>query len=251
MKKISIITVSYNSEKTIEDTINSVYNQSFKNVEHIVIDGDSNDLTKKIVEKNKSKISKFISEKDKGLYDAMNKGINLSNGEIIGLLNSDDVYYNEDVLKNVIHIFDTIPEVDVLYGDLVYVERDNLDKIVRYWRSKNYYKKYFDNGNVPPHPTLFIKKNIYRKNKLFNINFKLAADYEFMLRLFKTNNLTTYYLPQILIKMRLGGVTNKKWINRFKQNIEIINSWKINNITPPKYFLFIRVFKKLAQYLNK
>jgi len=191
MKKISIITVSYNSEKTIEDTINSVYNQSFKNVEHIVIDGDSNDLTKKIVEKNKSKISKFISEKDKGLYDAMNKGINLSNGEIIGLLNSDDVYYNEDVLKNVIHIFDTIPEVDVLYGDLVYVERDNLDKIVRYWRSKNYYKKYFDNGNVPPHPTLFIKKNIYRKNKLFNINFKLAADYEFMLRLFKTNNLTT------------------------------------------------------------
>ena len=189
-KKISIITVVYNNSGTIANAIESVLSQNYTNVEYIIIDGNSNDGTLEIINKYASNISKIVSEKDNGIYDAMNKGLKLATGDVIGILNSDDLYANNSILNEVMTQFNNDPDLDILYGDLVYVKNDNVDKVVRNWISNPYYKNFFENGNVPPHPSLFVKKSVYEKAGLFDLNFKLAADYEFMLRIFKKHNFT-------------------------------------------------------------
>ena len=183
--KISIITVVYNNEKTILDSINSVRNQTYKNIEHIFIDGGSLDNTLKIINENISCNSIIISEKDDGLYHAMNKGIKVATGDIIGILNSDDVYDNFNVIEHIANHFISDSKLKILYGDLVYVKADDIDMQIRYWESKNITANYFENGYVPPHPTLFMTKDVYNSVGLFDLSIKLAADYEFILSLFK------------------------------------------------------------------
>ena len=246
--KISIITVVYNNEKTILDSINSVRNQTYKNIEHIFIDGGSLDNTLKIIHENTSSNSIIISEKDDGLYDAMNKGIKMANGDIIGILNSDDVYDNFNVIEHIANHFISDSKLKILYGDLVYVKADDIDMQIRYWESKNITANYFENGYVPPHPTLFMTKDVYNSVGLFDLSFKLAADYEFILRLFKKHSFKSLYLPLLIVRMRLGGVTNKKYFNIYKQNIEILNSWKVNKLKVPAFFIFKRFFIKIKQY---
>jgi glycosyltransferase involved in cell wall biosynthesis len=246
--KISIITVVYNNEKTILDSINSVRNQTYKNIEHIFIDGGSLDNTLKIINENISCNSIIISEKDDGLYHAMNKGIKVATGDIIGILNSDDVYDNFNVIEHIANHFISDSKLKILYGDLVYVKADDIDIQIRYWESKNITANYFENGYVPPHPTLFITKDVYNSVGLFDLNFKLAADYEFILRLFKKHSFKSLYLPLLIVRMRLGGVTNKKYFNIYKQNIEILNSWKVNKLEIPAFFIFKRFFIKIKQY---
>ncbi len=246
--KVSIITVVFNNKETIKDAILSVYEQTYKNVEHIIIDGGSTDGTKEILEKERDKFAILVSESDKGIYDAMNKGVLMATGDVIGILNSDDLYADNMVLQDVVSCFAGDSGLSIVYGDLVYVKSDNTNSIVRKWMSKPYYDCFFENGNVPPHPTLFLRNNIYKEVGLFDLEYKLAADYELMLRIFKKHHFRSKYLQRLIIKMRLGGATNKSSINIFNQNKEILRSWRNNGLKAPLYLMPLRVFKRLSQF---
>lgn len=246
--KISIITATFNSEKTVLESIQSVLIQKNVEVEHVFIDGKSSDLTFKIISSNLKSSDIKISEKDQGIYDAMNKGISLASGEIIGILNSDDVYANESVLEKVAGIFQSNPDIDIVYGDLVYVDQHDLNKIVRKWNSKAYYNRFFENANVPPHPSVFLRRAVYDQMGLFDLNFKLAADYEFLLRIFKSNLFKSYYVPEVFVKMRLGGATNKSYKNIIQGNKEIVRAWTKNGIKMPWYFFPSKFLKRFSQF---
>ncbi|MEQ7800898.1 glycosyltransferase family 2 protein [Pedobacter sp. ASV1-7] len=246
--KISIITVVYNNVTTIEEAIKSVLSQNCSDIEYIIIDGKSNDGTLELIHKYKEKIHKIISEKDNGIYDAMNKGIQCATGDIIGILNSDDLYADDNVLKDVKRYFDEDPKLDILYGDLVYVKSDDIDKVVRNWKSSSYYSNYFERGNVPPHPSLFLKACVYKKAGLFDVKYKLAADYEFMLRIFKKYNFNSKYISRLMVRMRLGGASNKNLNNIIKANKEVLDAWKRNDLKVPTFLLPIKIFKRLTQF---
>lgn len=246
--KVSIITVCFNSQNTIEQTIISVLGQSYKNIEYIIIDGNSTDNTLAIIQKYASKITTLVSEKDNGIYDAMNKGIALATGEIIGILNSDDVYaYNDAILDVVNKINET--KANALYADLVYVHKNNLFKIKRYWKSGLYKHSKFKWGWMPPHPTVFIKKHVYEKFGNFNLELKSAADYEFMLRIFYKEKIIPAYLEKVITKMRTGGESNANLKNRIKANNEDRKAWKINNINPFWLTLYFKPLRKVPQFL--
>ena len=218
MLKVSIITVCYNSESTIEDTLQSVANQSYTNVEHLVIDGASTDNTVELTRRYKTKVT---TEPDKGIYDAMNKGIKLASGDVIGTLNADDFYIDNTVLNNVAKVFKDA-SVEACFADLVYVSQDGTNKIVRYWKSQDYTRELFKSGWMPAHPTFFARRNVYEKYGLFDLNYKIAADFELLFRLIEQNKIKTEYIPKVIVKMRLGGTTNKNLSNVIAQNKEII-----------------------------
>lgn len=247
--KISIITVVYNNETTIRGAIEAVLSQSYSDIQYIIIDGDSRDKTVEIINEYKEQLGYFISEKDGGIYDAMNKGIKASTGDVIGILNSDDLYQDSTVIQTVMDHFNQDLNLDIVYGDLVYVKSDNVHKVIRYWKSKPYFRKYFEMGNVPPHPSLFVKRKVYEQAGYFDLNYKLAADYEFMLRIFKKYNFKSSYINKIIVKMRLGGATNQSFSNIKRQNIEIINAWKKNNFKVPLLLMPLRLFKRLFQFI--
>ncbi len=247
--KISIITVVYNNQSTIRQAIESVLNQSYSNIEYVIIDGNSKDNTVSIIEEYKNRLGYFISEPDKGLYDAMNKGIQACTGDIIGILNSDDLYQDLDVINDVMKQFNDDPKLDILYGDLVYVKSEDTNKIVRNWKSKMYYEEFFENANVPPHPALFVKSKVYNESGLFDLQYKLAADYELMLRIFKKHNFNSKYINRLIIKMRLGGATNQSFSNIVNQNKEILKSWKNNGLNAPFYLMPLRIVKRLSQFI--
>lgn len=247
--KISIITVVYNNERTIKDALESVCGQTYGNIEYVIIDGGSRDKTVVIINDFKDKLGYFISEKDNGIYDAMNKGIKASTGDVIGILNSDDLYHDSTVIQTVMDYFNQDVNLDIVFGDLVYVKSDNVDKVIRYWKSRPYFKKYFEMGNVPPHPSLFVKRKVYEQAGYFDLNYKLAADYEFMLRIFKKYSFKSNYINKIIVKMRLGGATNQSLSNIKRQNIEIINAWKNNNLNVPLLLMPLRLLKRLFQFI--
>lgn len=247
--KISIITVVYNNEKTILDAMQSVLCQSYKNIEYVIIDGESKDNTFNLINEYKDKLGYFVSEKDNGLYDAMNKGIQAATGDVIGILNSDDLYEDSNVISVVMKQFNNDPELDILYGNLVYVKNDDTNKVVRNWKSKGYYNNFFENANVPPHPALFVKNKVYKEAGLFDLQYKLAADYELMLRIFKKHDFKSKYINKLIIKMRLGGATNQSFTNIFNQNKEILKSWKNNGLEAPFYLMPLRIFKRLTQFI--
>ena len=245
--KISIITPSFNSEKTIEDTIKSVISQTYQDKEYLIIDGGSKDNTLKVVEKYQNKISKIVSEKDKGLYDAINKGIKLATGEIIGNLNSDDVYENNKVLELVAKTFEET-NCDVCWGDLVYVKKDDLNKITRIWKSSEFKTGKFKTGWHPPHPSFFVKHEVYEKFGVFREDLEIAADYELMLRFLEKYQVKSAYIPQTLVRMREGGKSNWKSFSKvFKANLECYKSFKINQLPVSPFFIFIKPFSKIKQ----
>ena len=244
--KISIITVTYNSANTIKDTLESIKNQDYSDIEHIIIDGGSKDRTLEIINQY-AHVSKVISESDKGIYDAMNKGLKLATGEVIGILNSDDFYSSNQIISQIVNCFNE-NRTDTVYGDLEYVDSKNTDKVVRTWLSGNYKKKNFYYGWMPPHPTFFVRKELYLKYGMFNTNFKMAADYEFMLRLLFKNNISTSYLSKIIVKMRVGGLSNSNLKNRLRANNEDSKAWKINNLKPKFYTFLLKPTLKIKQY---
>jgi glycosyltransferase involved in cell wall biosynthesis len=246
--KFTIITVVFNNRFTIEDAIKSVLNQTGVDIEYIIIDGGSNDGTIEIINKYNNLISKFISEFDSGIYDAMNKGIKHATGDIIGFLNSDDIFENNQVLS-LIHDQLLHNKIDGLYGDLVYVKKENIQEVIREWKSKNYYNNFFEDGNVPPHPSLYLRKSVYDKIGGFNIDFKLASDYDFMLRVFKSQCFNIIYLPKRFVRMRLGGATNQNFRNIYLGNLEILKSWDLNNYKRPFLLMPKRLIKRLLQFL--
>lgn len=246
--KISIITASFNSARTISDTLESVQRQNYNDIEHLVIDGASTDSTLDIVNKYPH-ISKVVSEQDKGIYDAMNKGIRLATGEVIGILNSDDIYVDNDVLKEVAELFND-ESVDVCYADLQYVRENDTNKLVRNWKSGSFKRNSFLFGWMPPHPTLFLRKRVYMKVGLFNLSFKTAADYELMLRVFVSHNFVVRYLPRVIVKMRSGGASNASLRRRIDANREDRLAWKINNLKPYFFTLYLKPIRKIFQFIN-
>ena len=245
--KISIITVSYNSAKTIETTFESVLYQTYSNIEYIVVDGGSTDNTLKIAENYSEIITVLVSEQDNGLYDAMNKGIKLATGDIIGLINSDDLFCDSDALNKVAKVFKKDKNLDSVYADLFYVNQKDINKISRRWVTG--VQREFKYGWHPAHPTFYIKKTIYDKFGLFDLSFSLAADFEIMLRFLDKYKISTTYLKEPLVKMRLGGETNKSLKNIYYQNIECLRAFKKNNIKVTKLlYPFFRIIPKFFQF---
>ena len=229
--KISIITATFNRGHFIESCVLSILRQDIKDVELIIIDGLSTDSTleklRPLVKKNKN--IKFYSETDSGIYDALNKGIDKANGEIIGFLHSDDVFYNSEVLKKIICKFKN-HDIDGLYGNLEYVEKIDTNKVVRFWESCAFNNNLLRKGWAPPHPTLFLKSNIYKKHGKFDLKFKISADYDFMLRIFKDDSLKFEYVPRVITRMRTGGVSNKNIKNIFMKTFEDFKAIRKNKI---------------------
>ena len=247
--KISIITICYNSAETIEDTLKSVINQNYPNIEYIIIDGLSKDGTLAIVNQYKNDIDKIVSEKDKGLFDALNKGIEAATGDIIGFLHSDDIFENDNVLTDISNVFKH-NKIDASYSDLVYVDKYNTKKIIRNWISGEYKEDFFYKGWMLPHPTFYVRKEIYKNYGNFNLKLKHAADYEIMLRFIHKHKIKLGYLPQTTVRMRVGGVSNGDLKNRIKANREDKMAWRINGLKPKSYTLLFKPLSKIGQYLK-
>lgn len=245
--KISVITVCKNSSQTIEQTIESVLSQSYKDVEHIFCDGGSDDTTIELIKAKAGSNSILIQETDKGIYDAINKGISQASGDIIAILNSDDFYCCKDVLEKVSKSF--VNGTEAVYGDLVYVKPGNTNKVVRYWKTGDLKVSKFRWGWTLPHPSLFIRKSVYDKYGLYNDSYKIAGDYDLILRLFYKRNIETKYIPQVLVKMRTGGASNGSFSKNLKVHNEDVLAWKNNDIQPNIITLWLKPLRKLGQYL--
>jgi glycosyltransferase involved in cell wall biosynthesis len=247
--KVSIITVTYNSAETVEDTIKSVVNQDYKDIEYIIIDGLSKDKTLEIVYQYKERIAKVISEKDLGIYDAIGKGIKNATGDIIVALNSDDMYASNDAISKVVELFKS-SHADAVYGDLNYVDRFDTSKVIRKWKSGAYKKGYFLKGWMPPHPTFFVRNYCYQKYGSFNLSLKSAADYELMLRFIHKHEIKVAYLPKLIVNMRAGGQSNVSFKNRFKANREDRKAWEMNGLKPGLFTLIRKPLSKIKQYFH-
>jgi glycosyltransferase len=247
--KISIITATYNSSATVGDTLRSIKEQTHRDVEHIIVDGGSADDTLDTV-RQFDHVARVVSEKDRGIYDAMNKGIRLASGEVIGILNSDDVYADAFVLGEVAKAF-ADPSVQALYADLQYVYPDDLNKVQRTWRSGRFKKENFYFGWMPPHPTFFVRREVYEKCGLFNLELRSAADYELMLRILVKMGISAFYLPRVIVKMRAGGVSNASLANRLRANREDRLAWKLNDLRPYFFTLYLKPLRKIHQFIIK
>ena len=248
--KVSIITAVRNAQKTVEETIRSILGQTFKNVEHIIIDGCSTDGTLGIIEEYRARIAKIISEPDGGVYDALNKGIQLSSGDIVGILHAGDLYAHEGVLNTVVEVFEKRSE-DGCYGDLQYVDKDDPNKLIRYWKSSAYKDGKFRLGWMPPHPTFFVKREIYEKHGLFNREFRIAGDYELMLRFLAKQKISVFYIPEVLVKMRMGGISNRSAKDLWVKSREDYKAWKINHLKGSPFIIFLKNLSKLPQFLRR
>lgn len=251
--KLSIVTATYNSSKTIEDTIKSVLCQTYKNYEYIIIDGVSKDNTLDIVHKYDPLFEgrmRIYSEKDKGIYDAMNKGFHHATGDVLMLINSDDLFARPDALELVVKEFEKHPEIDGVYANLYYVSQNNIDNIVRVWKTGE--QKPMRKGWLPAHPTFYVKRECYEKYGYFNLTYPLAADFELMLRFVEKHHITLHYLPEYLVKMRLGGATSKNIQNIYKQDVETLRAFKDNNLPGGSImYLFWRYLPKVKQFFRK
>tara|TARA_Y100001934_G_C12360461_1_gene780390 strand:- start:40 stop:846 length:807 start_codon:yes stop_codon:yes gene_type:complete len=243
--KISIITIVYNNEFTVGNTINSVISQEYANIEYIVIDGQSTDGTKKVIKKYGNKINLFISEPDKGMYDALNKGISYATGSVIGFLHADDIFAHNKAISLIANRF-IDPCVDVVYSDLDYVRKGGLNSVVRHWEAGVFSNKKLKNGWMPPHPTLYVRNRIYKKIGVFNLDYNIAADYDLMLRILNNNKINIQYIPEVLVNMSIGGVSNNSLRNIFVKSCEDYKALKSNNIGGLKALL-LKNTSKLKQ----
>ncbi len=248
--KISIITVVFNNVRTIEDTIRAVEMQNYSDVEHIVIDGASTDGTLDVLQRHQDKITKLVSEPDRGIFDAMNKGLRLATGEVVGFLNADDIYADTAIFHTVADVF-ADETIEACYADLVYVDPVDINKQVRYWKSKPFRPGMFSTGWVPAHPTFFARRTTYARDGGFDESLGLAADYELMLRLLERHRIKAVYVPKVFVKMRLGGASNRSLRNIVQQNIDIYRSCKKNQISISPWVFIAKPLAKLSQYFMK
>jgi glycosyltransferase involved in cell wall biosynthesis len=248
--KFSIITVVLNNKETIKDTILSVSSQDHDDIEHIIIDGGSTDGTQAVIDEYRDRLANVISEKDLGIYDAMNKGLRLANGDIIGFLNSDDFYAAANVISGVDTIFEE-RKVDAVFGDLVFVSPQNLNHIVRHYQSKSFSPDKLCKGIMPAHPTLFLHKSVYEKYGKFRTNYRIAADFEFVTRIFKDNEIKYCYIPNTMIKMRTGGASTKNWKSNWILNLEILRACKENGVKTNLFKIYSKYPQKLLGLINK
>jgi len=248
MTTLSIITAVLNNVNTINDCLSSIHGQSVQPLEHIIIDGASTDGTLDIIRNNKNEYTKIFSAPDEGIYHGMNKGLALATGDVIGTLNADDMYYDNDVLAKVTKCFE-VEEIDSCYGDLLYVEPESINKTVRYWKSGNFNSNKFRWGWMVPHPTFFVRREIYEKYGLFNTKMGTAADYELMLRFLVKFRISSYYIRDVLIKMRTGGASNSSFTNRIKANRMDKLAWEVNRLKPYPWTVWMKPLRKIMQWI--
>lgn len=247
--KVSLITVTYNSSKTLSDTLQSVLNQTYSEIEYIIVDGASKDSTVSIIQKYEPKFNRrmrWISEPDKGLYDAMNKGIRMATGDIVGIINSDDFYHRTDILQVVADAFRD-KSVQAVYGDVRFVNDDNLDKTVRYYSSKSFSPQRFRFGFMPAHPTFFTYKKFFEMYGYYKMGYKIAADYELLTRFLYVHKLKCKYLPVDFMKMRTGGASTASIKSNWVLNKEIVRACKENGIWTCMPLLFLKYFIKVFE----
>lgn len=247
MLKVTIITVTYNSEKYLQDCIDSVQTQRYPNIEHIIIDGKSIDGTKNIILRNEESISAWISETDRGMYDAINKGIALASGDVIGILNSDDMLENSSCIGDIVNAFNE-EDVSVIYGDLKYISPNNPKKVLRVWKGKSFKRSRFHAGWMPAHPTFYVKRNLVEEFGGYENHYHTAADYEFMARYLYHHNVSAFYLPKYLVRMRAGGQSNRNVLSRLRGNRRDYLAMKKNNIPFPFLVSILKPLSKLHQF---
>jgi len=244
--KISLLTVSYNSETTIKDTIESIRSQDYDTIEYIVVDGNSKDGTVQIIKSYDSVVTKWISEPDKGIYDAMNKAIGLATGEVVGILNSDDFYFDSTIISKVAAAFEN-QAIDAVFGDLIFVDPNNLQKTVRTYSSAKWNPSKFAKGFMPAHPTFFVRRKYYEQFGVFKTDYKIAADYELLIRFLYVNKLRYQYLPITMVKMRRGGVSSRNVTSNIVLNSEIIRACRENGISTNVFKVYPKYFTKLFE----
>ena len=250
--KVSIITVTFNSISVINDCLDSISSQEYDNIQHIVIDGASTDGTLSILESKHSQLNTLISKPDNGIYDAMNKGIKIATGDIIGFLNSDDFYPNNKVISKVVKEFEKDSFLDACYSDLIYVDQFNTSKTIRYVKSSKFQEGLFSKGWCPPHPTFFVRRSVYKKFGNFDLSYKFASDVDLMMRFLEKYKIKSKYIPEVWVKMRMGGVTNKNLKNIWLQNKEIIHSFNKNNLSVNLLkFLILKIISRIVQYFKR
>ena len=250
--KVSIITVTFNSISVINDCLDSISSQEYDNIQHIVIDGASTDGTLSILESKNSQINILISKPDNGIYDAMNKGIKIATGDIIGFLNSDDFYPNNKVISKVVKEFEKDSFLDACYSDLIYVDQFNTSKTIRYVKSSKFQEGLFSKGWCPPHPTFFVRRSVYKKFGNFDLSYKFASDVDLMMRFLEKYKIKSKYIPEVWVKMRMVGVTNKNLKNIWLQNKEIIHSFNKNNLSVNLLkFLILKIISRIVQLFKR
>jgi glycosyltransferase involved in cell wall biosynthesis len=250
--KISIITVTLNSASTISDCLASVKIQKYNHIEHIIVDGSSTDQTLSLLKSNIAQIAVLISEPDKGIYDAMNKGLKIATGEIIGFLNSDDFYANSEVIYKVAKEFESDSLLDICYADLIYVDNLDSSKTVRYVKSSKFEHGLFSRGWCPPHPTFFVRRSVYEKFGNFDLNYQIASDFDLMMRFLEIYKIKSRYISEVWVKMRMGGISNKSLKNIWLQNKEILNSFSKNNLSVNLIrFLIHKIINRSLQFIKR
>lgn len=247
--KVSIITVTYNSAKYVDDCINSVIRQNYSNIEYIVIDGNSTDGTLDIIKKYSPHITKWVSEEDNGMYDALNKGMQLATGDVVGILNSDDVLASADVIWEIVNCFQQ-NNVDSLYGDLVYVDPFDMQKVLRFWKGLPYDRNRFKYGWMPAHPTFYFRRELFQKFGGYESRYFTAADFEFMSRYLYRFKISSFYLPKLLVKMRAGGASNESFYGRLRANRRDYLAMKNNKIPFPLIVSILKPLSKMPQFFN-
>lgn len=247
MHLVSIITPTFNNQETIKDSLQSLYQQSYTHIEHIIVDNCSTDHTLRTIQEFPSANRKIISEQDNGLYDAINKGIQIASGNIIGILHADDFYTHPQVIEKIVALFHQ--EYQGTYANLYYVDRKHIQKKVRKWRAGHYTHRSFLYGWMPPHPTCFVTKSVYLKCGLYRTDMGTAADYEWILRVMLAQKIKFEYLDEYIITMRTGGVSNNSLKNRIAANINDRKAWQVNHLTPFCFTLYLKPLRKIFQFL--
>lgn len=248
--KVSVITVVRNNAETIEETIRSVAAQDYRGIEHIIVDGCSTDGTTDVIKRHLATVTTYISEPDKGIYDAMNKGIRLATGDVVGFLNADDVYVHSGVIARVVEVIQGA-SAEACYADLVYVSPDDPKRVVRYWKSRPYEDGLFENGWMPAHPTFFANRAVYERLGGFDLAFKRQADFELTMRFLAVHKIPSVYIPELLVRMRTGGLSNNSLSGIWKGNIEAYRACKKHNLPITPLFIARKLISRLPQFFTR
>jgi len=248
---VSVITVVFNGAATLEDTIRSVLEQAYDNIEHIIIDGGSTDATVAILQKYDNSINYWVSEKDSGIYDAMNKGIQIASGEYICILNSDDFFEYSSAITDVVNQFKSYPESSLVFGDVVFVEPSNIKETIRYYNSRKFQPWKLRFGWMPPHTASFIKRSVYNQIGNYSLNYTIASDYEFFIRMLIVHKFSFSRINKVLVRMRAGGISTSGFRNSFLLNSEIVKACKNNGIYTNLFFVLVKIPFKILELFKK
>ena len=248
--KVSVITICYNAVSEIDETIRSVMVQDYQNIEHIVIDGGSTDGTQEKIKRYSECIAHFVSEKDEGVYDAMNKGLRLATGEVVAFVNAGDMMATRNTVSYMVRAF-TEQDADAIYGDALMVDPNDITKVKRFWKGGEYNRANFKKGWMPPHLGTYIRKSAYNQHGLFNTDLKVSADYELMFRFLYKHKLRARYVPKVLVRFRLGGVSNRSLGHIWRANKEVYEAWKLNDEPVSPLIVLRKPLRKLGQMLRR